>query len=996
VKRPILNQLPIINVQVNGHNISAIVDTGSTLSIISHDCAIRYGLPITPESIVINQVNTQTKSIGRTTFNLSIANHTRVVGTHIMHNFAHQLLIGMDIGAQFDLHVSMATAKVHTTKRFTTTSPSTYVTLAASNQPTNHLSVDSLISKHSTVFAADSADVGRITIGKHHIRTLDHPAIALRPYRKSQADADEIRRQIQDLKAKNLIRDSTSPWSAPVSLVNKKDGSKRMVIDYRRLNAITIDDKQPLPLIQDVIDRLRGAKYFSTLDAASGYWHVAIAEDSIEKTAFSTADGHFEWLVMPFGLKNAPPTFQRIIQTALKGFLFNNVIVYLDDIIVFSEAIDEHLKLLDNIFTRLENVGIKLRRDKCQLARLEVEYLGHTISFNEVRPAPAKLLAVKEFPEPRNRKEVQRFLGLSGYFRRFINQYTKTAYPLTQLTRKDIDFNWGLDQQTAFNSLKNSLLTEPVLSIFDPKKEIFLHTDASKIGIGAILTQKDSNGHEKVIAYYSRRLNRHEEEYGVTQQECLAVVDSVDHFHVYLHGQQFTIISDHSALQWLFRIKEPKGRLYRWSIRLSVYNYKIVHRKGTSHHAPDALSRAPSETEDITRHSITMHLTTTELVAAQKDMTTEGIRQLDTRDGIITLKRRGVHKALVPESLRIKLLKQLHDDHNHPGVIKTTRLLSQHYWWPNMAKDIGKHVQTCPTCQLVKTRHQPTAGHQHPIPTPPIPLDLIAADTIVLGSAANNTRAKYIQVIIDHHSRYVWAYATATNTSSCLINIFGQLFRAIGFPKRLLTDNGTNYTSKQFQRFLSENHVIHSLTSTYYPQGNAICEKANHTIITNLRTALVDNPNKKWSTLLIDVISKYNSTPHCSTGYTPRFLMFGITDSPEFAEATVSLEEARKTATEVSDKAKQHHKAQHDSKHPEADFRVGDLVLRRIADNHPKLTKTSPRYEGPFRVNRTLGPVSYEINKLESDLKTVTTTTTAHSSQLVRFHPRIETTMAGE
>ena len=464
-------------------------------------------------------------------------------------------------------------------------SESTHKPLSIPNAP----QLNALLAKHHRVFTQANADIGRISGASHTIHTVPHPPIQLRPYRRPQHEYDEIGRQVTELLQKGLIRESSSPWAFPVTLAPKKDGSQRLCIDFRKLNAITIDDKMPLPRIQEVLDRLSGAKYFTTLDIAWGYWQAAMDPASVAKTAFVTNSGHYEWLVMPFGLKNAPATFQRTLQTVLGKLLYNGAINYLDDIIIYSKTYTEHLALLDQVLTALAAHNITLKPSKCTFIQPKVTYLGHSISLNTVRPDEHKLSAIRDFPIPDNLRKLRQFVGLTQWFRRFIPQYTRIAKPLTSLTRKDTPFTWDTPQQTAFDTLKQCLITQPVVALYDPNKPCTIYCDGSATGIGATLTQPDSNGKPRVIEFFSKRVTIRSPT--ATELECLAVVESIAHFDAYLNGP-FTVVTDHSALQWLLNLKNPKGRLYRWVVHLSTYTFTITHRSGRSMSHVDALSRA--------------------------------------------------------------------------------------------------------------------------------------------------------------------------------------------------------------------------------------------------------------------------------------------------------------------------------------------------------------------------------------------------------------------
>jgi hypothetical protein len=437
-------------------------------------------------------------------------------------------------------------------------------------------------------------------------------------------------------------------------------------------------------------------------------------------------------------------------------------------------------------------------------------------------------------------------------------------------------------------------------------------------------------------------------------------------------------------LQWLFNIKNPQSRLYRWSVRLSTYNFEVIHRKGKTHQHVDALSRAP----------IVLHITKEDIKTSQQNIDKQSLKNAIARNGIIYVKNKGINKIVIASDLKKQIIEEYHDKMGHPGINKTVKLISQFYWWKDSFNDIKNHINSCETCQLVKISRKPTLGHLKPLETPKQPMELIGMDTIVMGSAAHNTKAKYIQLVIDHHSRYVWAFATPTNTTQSSINILSTIFRTFGTPKRLLTDNGTNYTSKQFKNFLAENKVIHSLTSPYHPQTNATCEKTNGTIVEKLRIAIKEKNHRKWSTLLPEVVNFFNNTPHDSTGFTPRFLMFGTRDSPEFSEAEqITLEKAREIAVERTEKMKAKHKERYDKCHKNIEFNIGDLVKRKVPENHPSKNKITARNEGPFEILEKKSPLTYIIGKLDNEK--IINSTQAHISQLQPFINRVQINNGG-
>lgn len=458
-----------------------------------------------------------------------------------------------------------------------------------------------LITEYSDLFKVNDVKLGCTEEVQHRIITEDSTPITKSPYRIPFRQREELKNQIDDMIQQGVIRQSKSAWSAPVVMVAKKAGEGenkvRVCIDYRALNNITKRDYFPLPNLQETLDQLGESQYFSTLDLASGYWQVKMDERDIEKTAFSTPDGHYECMRMPFGLVNAPSTFQRLMNITLSGLTSVECLVYLDDIIVFSKTFKEHISHIRNVFDRLRKANLKLKFTKCQFASKEVKYLGHYVSSNGVYPDPEKTEVVKNYPQPKNIKQIRAFLGLVGFYRKFIPEYAHKAQPLTKLTRKNEKFVWKEDQEEAFRYFKKKLTSPPVLSFPNFKKPFVLSTDASGKAIGAVLSQLHGDN-EKPIAYASRQLNKAELNYSVTEQECLAVVWAIKTFRCYLYGTKFQVITDHRALSWLLSLKDPTSRLARWAILLSEYDFEIKYRSGKKHNHADALSRIREEEVD--------------------------------------------------------------------------------------------------------------------------------------------------------------------------------------------------------------------------------------------------------------------------------------------------------------------------------------------------------------------------------------------------------------
>lgn len=430
---------------------------------------------------------------------------------------------------------------------------------------------------------------------KHFIRTKNEDPVYVKPYRQSPAQAAEIKSQVEKLLKDNVIQESFSPWSAPAHLVPKKmDASGivkyRMVIDYRRLNDITIDDKYPLPNIADLFDKLGKSTYFTTLDLASGYHQIEINDADRQKTAFSTEFGHFEYSRMPFGLKTAPATFQRAMDNILRGLQGIHCLVYLDDIIIFSASLQDHIQKLRTVFDRLRQTNLKVQLDKSEFLRKEVMYLGHTITKDGLKPNNDKIQAVLNYPLPETTTQIKSFLGLIGYYRRFIKDFAKVTQPLTACLKKRNKLIIDKKYVDAFEKCKELLTSAPLLQYPDYDKPFILTTDASTVALGAVLSQGQV-GSDKPVAYASRTLSDTETRYSTIERELLAILWAVKHFRPYLYGRKFLIYTDHRPLAWLYSLKEPNSKLTRWRLRLQEYDFQIIYKNGKQNTNADALSR---------------------------------------------------------------------------------------------------------------------------------------------------------------------------------------------------------------------------------------------------------------------------------------------------------------------------------------------------------------------------------------------------------------------
>ena len=477
-----------------------------------------------------------------------------------------------------------------------------------------------LLTDYQNVFAKSSNDLGRCERVQHRINTgnalpVRQPARRL-PFGKMKAEQEEIHKMLE----RGVIEASNSPWSSPIVLVTKKDGSIRFCVDYRVLNSLTVKDAYPIPRVDECLDALSGSKWYSSMDLNSGFWQVGLRPEDREKSAFATSLGLFQFTVMPFGLANSPSTFERLMEDVLRGLQWTELLLYMDDIISPSKSIEEGLNRLRNIFERLLEANLKLKPSKCAFFQKQARFLGHIVSENGVATDPEKISAVTDWPIPKTAKQVKSFLGLCSYYRRFVRDFAKIARPLHMISDKKAKFVWNDECQEAFEQLKKALTSSDILAYPIPGLRFILDTDSSDKSVGSVLSQ-EQDGREKVIAYMSKAINKHEQLFCTTRKELLAVMYALRTFHSYLYGQPVLLRTDNSAVSWLRQLKNPTGQVARWIQEIETYDLTIQHRPGLSHKNADALSRKPCKVcerqEKLSTEASAEHDTDEEIIPKQ-------------------------------------------------------------------------------------------------------------------------------------------------------------------------------------------------------------------------------------------------------------------------------------------------------------------------------------------------------------------------------------------
>lgn len=777
-----------------------------------------------------------------------------------------------------------------------------------------------MLYQHAAVFSTGEGDLGRTQLATHVIDTGDARPLKVSSRRVPLQLQGEIEGCLKQMLEAEVIQPSCSPWAAPIVPVRKKDGGLRFCVDYRKLNEVTRKDAYPLPRIDDALDSLANASWFSTLDLVSGYWQVEIDPKDKPKTTFITRQGLYEFNVLSFGLCNAPSTFQRLMDLVLADLQWSTCLVYLDDIIVFGRSFEEHLQRLDVVLGKLEGANLKVKPAKCNLFAKRVQYLGHVISAEGVRVDPAKVKVVREWPVPQNQTEVRSFVGLASYYLRFIQGFAEMAHPLHQLTEKGRKFSWNPECDQAFLKLKECLVSAPVLVYPDPEKRFVLDTDASDLGIGAVLSQEMEGG-ERVVAYASRALTKAEREYATTRKELLSMVTFMRYFRHYLLGREFVLRTDHNSLRWLHNFQGVEGQLARWMEQLANFQYIIVHRAGKLHANADAMSRVPAfggcEVEPqvcalltITPGLVNVWGDSFELGEAQQGDEVikliirlkqrgldgrvaatehEGVRrylpvwdELEVREGILVRNVVRPHgdegcqptQLVVPAGVVPCVLYWLHNTKTggHLGVQKVHAKVRDRFFWPGWQGDVRRWCRECMECA---SRKEVGAAPRAPMVSTVSarPYERVALD--VLGPLPETGKGnKYILVGADYFSKWTEAKSLPNQEAITVARVLVEEWVCrYGTPRTLHSDQGRNFESRAFQELCRLLDIHKTRTSPYSPQSDGLVERFNRTLLAML-SLFVNQNQSNWDTLLPYVMMAYRSSVHASTGYTLYKVLF--------------------------------------------------------------------------------------------------------------------------
>lgn len=855
----------------------------------------------------------------------------------------------------------------------------------------NRQKLKDLLSEYRDCFALKPDELGCARGVQMEITLQKDAAFSYRPYRMAPSETKRVQEMVNELLDAEIIQKSNSYYASPILLVDKKNGEKRMCVDYRKLNSQTVKDSHPIPRISDQIDRLSGGKFFTSLDLKMGYYQIPVKEESRKYTSFVTPFGQYEYLRMPFGLTNAPRVFQRYMNEALRP-VADIAAAYLDDILLHATTEEKAIEDLRRVFEVLRQEGLTLNYEKCAFLKEAVNYLGFEVSGGAVRPGNAKIDAVKNFPTPVNVLQVRQFIGLTGYFRHFVRDYARIAQPLTNLTRKSVPWCWEEEQENAFQCLKVKLSTRPILTLYDPKLPTELHTDASSMGLAGMLLQKQiSDERLHAVAYYSRQTNQHERKYHSYELETLAVVESIKKFRIYLLDIVFIVVTDCNALKASSSKSNLIPRIARWWLQLLEFKFNVQYRPGNQMRHVDALSRNPVENQNFPRTILQLEKSDWVLAGQLTDSKIQQLHRILSGSPVSEYEQKVCHnyalregriyritskglKWVVPKGMRQQVVRVAHDESGHFALEKTLCRISECYWFPRMRNYVLDYIACCIPCISNKKPSGKQEGFLHPIPKPMQPFNTIHMDH--LGPFPKSKRGNlYIIAAIDACTKFIFMKAVKSTKTLLVIKFINDLYITYGKPKYIISDQGSSFTSNKFLKHCNDNQITHIKTAVATPRANGQIERLHRSILSVLMTGILEGD--LWDHNVSSAQFAINNIKNSSTGKTPSELMMGY--KPRYGSDLILRDEVQKIPTiidnlllarqEACEKValiQQRQKKLFDKKRKAPrNYQVGDVVVvQKTEAATGESRKLMAPYSHPMRVKAVLANDRYLVADL--------------------------------
>lgn len=878
---------PYLDINICGHNFCCLLDSGATNTIIG-DRGIQFfkehGLAfvLQPVTNYVTTADGTSQSVqGRISLPITFRGVTRSVDCLLVASITQDVILGVNFGKTFGICFDF-TNNAYSFDHEVQISAVNTITPISSLAPEQKAKLNQVVEKFNSLSSKNPGSTDLVT---HYIDTGESRPFKQRQYSFSPAIQQHLNKEVDQMLAEGIIEKSNSPWSSPILMVRKKDETYRLCFDGRKLNELTVKDSYPLPLIDNILSHLRDSVYLTSLDLTKAFWNIPLEESSKAKTAFQVhGKGLYQFKVMPFGLCNSAQSMQRLMDTILGPELEKYVFVYLDDIVVATPTFELHIQVLEEVHKRIQAAGLKINIDKCKFCRDSLSFLGFVIDGSGLRTDPEKVDGIVNTPVPKTTTEVRRIIGVMQWYRRFIKDFSTLSAPITALIKekkKGQSITWTPEAEVSFKTLKERLVSAPVLASPDFTKPFFIQTDASDVGLGAVLYQV-FDGSEHPIAYASKTLTRTERNYSVTERECLAVLFGVEKFRGYVEGTEFTIETDHASLLWLYKLKDPVGRLARWCVRLSQFNFKIIHRKGSQNVVADFLSRNVASVNAISLEPDKWY---ENMIKQVKDKPNQ-FPDFRVVDDLLFKHFSPSHdvqsnlfdwKLVIPTPNRKQVMQESHDPATagHFGVSKTHARVFERYYWPGMRKDIRHYVLTCSVCGSNKTTNQNKPGLCGQYKNVSFPFQCISLDFVgpFPRSKKGNTQ---LLVVTDWFTKFVLVQPMAKATAAGVIKFLeNQVFLLFGVPQIVMCDNGVQFISKEFKSLMRK-YKVHNVwyNARYHPQVN-FTERVNKVIGTALSSYIKDCDHRTWDVEVFRVAQAIRTSQHESTGYTPAFLTFG-------------------------------------------------------------------------------------------------------------------------
>ncbi|EDO18644.1 Tkp3 protein [Vanderwaltozyma polyspora DSM 70294] len=1035
---PEIGKTSIVKATTNNTAIHVLLDTGSPTSFINHRLITKLDLEVYKapkfsfKGVVSEESANTTEAVE---VPLKIDNKTFTIQAYVTEYIGHDVIIGYPTLQRFpELFDSVSTdvpvySIISTEEVPRTINKDIYWVNTVINTSTNS-SFEKLphwlAEKYKDTVRDDlpARDKNSNPIVFHEIELISGMKTPKsQPYRVTPKVEEEINKIVTDLIDKQFIISSKSPFSSPIVMVKKKDGTYRLCVDYRTLNKATVKDPFPLPRTESALAKIGAASIFTTLDLHSGYHQIPMKREDRYKTAFVTPSGKYEYTVMPFGLVNAPSTFSRYMADLFREMKFVNV--YLDDILIFSSSETEHWKHIDLVLQKLKNEQLIVKKPKCSFAEKEVEYLGYIISEHKIKPVQSKCEAISKFPTPNNVKAAQRFLGMINYYRRFIPHCSTIAKPIQDYINEES--TWLQPQTDAMNELKTILTNHPILVPFQPNGNYRLTTDASKYGIGAVLEEVTPTGNVLgVVGYYSQSLKGAQQNYPAGELELLGIVQALDHFKYLLHGIHFSLRTDHVSLLSLRNETEPAPRVQRHLDKLADYDFELSYIPGPENVVADALSRVgyngdrPKEiVRSIAAIDGIVHIDPTTWFldwcadplagAALEALGVNADIDINSGDASAFKKYRKKFKlstkyselfsfkndvlryreqVVVPKRRRFELLRVYHDHGIHGGHfgenVTFTKLRAE-YFWPKMYHDIKSHIKYCTHCQMMKAHRLKNQGLLTPLDVPKGRWIDIAMD-FATGLPPAFGGENMIMVVVDRFTKraHFIAAQTPLHSSDVLNLMFRYIFAYHGFPKTITSDRDVRFTSNIYREFTERLGIKLTMSSSNHPQTDGQSERVIQILNRLLRTYAFSD-HRRWAWLLPQVEFVYNSTPNRTLGMSPFEADLGYvpnapllkTDGELDARHTGGVEWTRRVKAitmriqDALTEAQAEMEVEQNRKRRPLIFEKGEfaLVHRNAYFHAGKYKKIQPLFVGPFKVVKKIHDNAYELD-LPTHVKT--------------------------